>query len=106
MSNPKEGSPAWVDTWALAAHLERMPLHRWIAEKWINYVLSDDAQLGYLRNLASTPTNENVARIATAKEVEQFHIGDHEYFEKLLMWPILPKKSQNTYRKMWDEAFK
>lgn len=106
MANPKEGAPAWVDTWALAAHLKHMPLHRWVAEKWINYILSDQAQLGYLRSLASTPTNTNVARIATAKEIREFHIGDYAYFENLLMWPTLPKVSQNRYREMWDEAFK
>lgn len=106
MSNPAEGSPAWVDTWALAAHLKRLPDHRWVAEQWINFVLSDRKQLGYMRNLSASPTNELVAKIATAKEVKTFHLGDRKYFKNLLFWPKLSKKAQDIYGSLWRDAFK
>jgi spermidine/putrescine-binding protein len=105
MSNPVEGSPAWVDTWALAAHLKDLPDHRWVAEQWINFVLSDQAQLGYMRSLGATPTNEKVARIATAEEVKKIHVGDRDYFDNLLFWSILPNETQTAYGNMWREAF-
>ena len=105
MANPVEGSPAWVDTWALAAHLKNMPDHRWVAEQWINFILDDKQQLGYMHSLGATPTNEAVAKIATAEEVKDYHIGDRKYFSELLFWPLLPNNTQSAYGNMWRQAF-
>lgn len=105
MSEPIEGSPAWVDTWALAAHLKNFPDQLWAAEKWINFVISDEAQLRYMRSLGASPTNADVAKIATAKEIREFHIGDKKHFDDLWFWPILSSETQFAYGNMWSEVF-
>lgn len=106
MAEPVEGSPAWVDTWALAAHLKNLPDQRWVAEQWINYVISDQAQLRYMRKLGASPTNADVAKIATAKEVKELHIGDNKHFDELWFWPILSSETQLAYGDMWRGVFK
>lgn len=105
LSSPKEGSPAWIDTWALAAHLKRLPARRWVAEQWINFTLSDQIQTRYMRQLNVTPLNEKVARIASSIEVERFHIGDRKYFDELLLWPALSAQAQDAYQDLWRNAF-
>jgi ABC-type Fe3+ transport system substrate-binding protein len=105
MADPIEGSPAWVNTWALAAHLKNSPDQLWVAEKWINFVISDVTQLSYMRRLGASPTNANVAKIATASETRDFHIGDTKHFDDLWFWPILSSKTQFAYDNMWREVF-
>ena len=87
------------------AHLKNFPDQLWAAEKWINYTISDEAQLRYMRSLGASPTNANVAKIATAKEVKVFHIGNKKHFDDLWFWPILSSETQFAYGNMWREVF-
>ena len=76
-----------------------------IAEEWINYSLSSEMQVDYLRKINQFPVNLSIGPLLTAQEVENYHINDPNYLKNnLILWKILPRRHQNGFKLMWKNA--
>jgi len=105
MAQPKEGTTGWVDNWMIGISLRDNPQMKQIAEEWINYSLSPEVQVGYVRNIAQFPVNLSIKDRLTAEEIRDFHLDDPGYFKKnLILWEVLRERDQNGFRKMWNDA--
>ncbi len=108
MAEPKEGTTGWVDGHAIGHSLADKPVHKKIAEEWINFTLSDDFQLqAIVRGIGSAPVNVSIKDKLTAEEVATFHLDDPNYFKNnRILWPTLSKRQRNFFNKLWADALK
>jgi len=105
MAAPEEGTTGWVDNWMISAGLKDNPTMKAIAEAWINYSLSPDIQVGYVRNIAQFPVNITIKDRLTPEENATYHLDDPTYFEKqLVLWKVLSRNDQDGFRRMWKKA--
>jgi spermidine/putrescine-binding protein len=105
MADLQEGTTGWVDNWMLAAALEKNPELKRIAEEWINFSLSPEVQVGYVRNIAQFPVNMTITERLAPEEAAYFHVGDPQYFkEKFILWEVLNQRAQNGFKYMWEQA--
>jgi len=106
MASPKEGTTRWIDGHAISKNLADKPLHKKIAEDWINYTLSEAFQLKVIaRGIASAPVNITIKNQLTADEIDRFHFNDENYFsKKQTLWPTLSKTQRRLMKLLWDKA--
>jgi spermidine/putrescine-binding protein len=108
MAEPKEGTTSWVGGYALSHTLKDKPLHKKIAEEWINFSLSDDFQIqAIVRGIGSAPVNATIVDRLTKHEVAAFHLDDVNYFSNnRIIWPTLSKRQRNFFKKLWQDSLK
>ncbi len=105
IAEPKEGTTGWVDNFMISNKLEKKPLHKKIAEEWLNFVLSDAYQIYDVRGLACAPITTTVKAKLTAAEVAQFHLDDPTHFQKnRILWKVLSKKNRKGLKMLWTDA--
>ncbi|MGE0087433.1 MAG: PotD/PotF family extracellular solute-binding protein [Desulfococcaceae bacterium] len=105
MAQPKEGTTGWVDNWMIGFSLKDNPQMKQIAEEWINYSISPEVQVGYVRKIAQFPVNLSIKDRLTAEEIRDFHLDDPGYFKKnLILWEVLRERDQNGFKRLWEEA--
>jgi len=106
MASPKEGTTRWIDGHAISNNLADKPLHKKIAEDWINYTLSEEFQLKVIaRGIASAPVNITIKNQLTADETNRFHLNDDNFFSKeQALWPTLSKTQRRFMKLLWDNA--
>lgn len=101
IADPKEGSTAWIDYWAITHALKDKPIKKKLAEEWINYSLSPEVQIGSIRNWGATPVVNNINSFLTDREINIFRPGDINYWKKQSLWGIQDKKTHNAYIHLW-----
>jgi spermidine/putrescine transport system substrate-binding protein len=106
MAEPKEGTTGWVDGHAISRTLADKPLHKRIAEEWINFTLSDEFQLqAIVRGIGSAPVNISIKDKLTKDEIASFHLDDPDYFKNnRILWPTLSKRKRNFFNQLWQDA--
>ena len=106
MASPKEGTTRWIDGHAISNNLADKPLHKKIAEDWINYTLSEEFQLKVIaRSIASAPVNLTIKSQLTVDEANRFHFNDENFFSKdQALWPTLSKTQRRFMELLWDNA--
>lgn len=106
-ATPKEGATGWVDHWLIGYSLKEFPLKKQLAEEWINFTLSDEMQLYYLKKLSQNPVTSSIKKKLSKEEVKRFHIDDDYYLnEQLNLWQILSRRQQNGFQQLWLTAKK
>jgi hypothetical protein len=60
--------------------------------------------LRYMGSLGASPTKASVAKISTAREIKEFHIGDKKHFRNLLFCPTSSSEPQFHYGNMCYEV--
>jgi len=106
MASPKEGITTWIDGHAISKNLADKPLHKKIAEDWINYTLSEEFQFKVIaKGIASAPVNITIKSQLTADEIDRFHLNDENFFtKKQILWPTLSKTQRRFMKLLWDKA--
>ena len=105
MAEPKEGTTGWVDNWMISAALKDHPKMKAIAEAWINYSLSPEVQVGYVRNIAQFPVNLSIKDRLTPEEIAAFHLDEPSYFKNhLILWKVLSRHDLDGFRRIWKKA--
>ncbi len=108
MSEPKEGSAAWVGIHVLGYALESNPGLKQIAEEWLNYLLTDEFQTQIVREMGAGQVTATVRDKLTPEEIERLHL-DHPagHFEKYhILHKVLEKTDRKGLRRLWDKALK
>lgn len=108
MAEPNEGTTGWVDGHAISRTLADKPLHKKMAEEWINFTLSDQFQLeAIVRGIGSAPVNVAIKNQLSAEEVAAFHLDDPDYFKNnRILWPTLTARQRNFFKLLWQDALK
>ena len=76
-----------------------------IAEEWINYALGAEMQVNYVRTIGQCPVNLSIKEHLTPQEIITYHLDNPDYFKNnLILWKVLSQRSQNGFKKMWEEA--
>ncbi|MGB1239772.1 MAG: ABC transporter substrate-binding protein [Pseudomonadales bacterium] len=101
---PKEGTPVWIDGYALTRELAHKPLHKRIAEQFINYSLSEQYQRDVVyKQLDSLPVNlpvfEQLARADSLPAHERC-------IDLSFTWPVLSFRQRNFMRSLWFQALR
>ncbi len=106
MANPKEGTTGWVDGHSITNTVANKPMHKKIAEEWINFSISDEFQLeAIVKGIGSAPVNIAIKSKLTAKEIATFHLDDPDYFKNnIILWPTLNTRQRNFFKKLWGDA--
>jgi spermidine/putrescine transport system substrate-binding protein len=105
MAQPKEGTTGWVDNWMIGHSLKDNPQMKRIAEEWINFSISPEIQLGYVRNIAQFPVSLAIKPLLSDTEIVQFHLDDPEYFRNnLVLWKVLSMEDQAGFKQMWKQV--
>ncbi|WP_430460689.1 ABC transporter substrate-binding protein [Thalassolituus sp. LLYu03] len=106
VATPKEGVTGWLDGYALTRTLRDRPLHRHIAEDWINFSISKEYQYEVMvKQIGSAPVNTEVASLLTPDEISQYLLDQPDAFKSSrILWPTLNKRERNYFRKLWDDA--
>lgn len=104
---PIEGTTGFVDGFMISKHVEKNPLLLAVALDWVNYTLSEEMQLMYMRSIGAFPASTLVANKATPAEVELYRLDQPGFFrEKLVLWPVLDERTSNGVTLLWEAAKK
>ena len=89
----------------ISAALKDHPKMKAIAEAWINYSLSPEVQVGYVRNIAQFPVNLSIKDRLTPEEIAAFHLDEPSYFKNhLILWKVLSRHDLDGFRRIWKKA--
>lgn len=104
MACPLEGTTVWIDGHSLSRTLENRPLHKLIAEEWINFTLEDEVQRNAVaRDLNSLPATENIfSELQASGKLPH----DPECINFDLKWPELTPLQRNFMKSIWKQALK
>ncbi len=106
-AEPVEGSPWWVDNFAVGSSLADKPGLRRIAEELINYLISPEFQLeNVIDSLSAVPVN--TATPLTEEQQKAFHMDDdaETFVKRRILWPTLSERARNGFARMWKNAGK
>ncbi|MDM8517620.1 extracellular solute-binding protein [Desulfobacterales bacterium HSG16] len=104
MAKPREGTTMWVDHWAITYAVKNNPLKKKLCEEWIDYCLSQDLQIGVIRNWGVSPVVTNINELITEDEIDTFNVGDNEYWKTLSPWSYQNKRTKNSYKILWKST--
>jgi spermidine/putrescine-binding protein len=99
---PREGATAWVDSWAIGAHVKGEKLKAACA--FINIALSAKSQAEVARATGYGVVNMYVGRFLSAAEIVDFHITDPNYLNRLILWQPLSAENLKRYQKAWIDS--
>ncbi len=106
MAMPKEGTPYWIDSYAVTWALADQPFLKQVAELWINTLLQLDYQVDYvLRELTQTPVVMNFGESLTPAEMERLQIDAQEHAsENRIPQPTVSRRDRNGLKALWEDA--
>lgn len=99
---PREGATAWVDSWAIGAHVKGEALRA--ACIIIDVALSQQAQAAVARATGYAVVNMYAGRELSPAEVVSFHLTDPDYLNRLIMWQPLDDNTMARYRRAWEAS--
>jgi len=108
LSIMEEGVTGWMDPYVISHTLKNKPMLKKIAEEWVNFSLSNDYQIeAVIRQLSSFPVIKNIKPMLNAEEVQTYRVDEPEFVKSnLILWPVLPKRTRNGFKNLWDDALK
>ena len=107
MAKPGEGTTAYVDSFMIAKAAEKNPRLLAIAEAWVDYALSEEMQVTYMRSIGVFPSSTLVLSKATPAEVEKYALNKPTFFrDSFILWPVLDERASNGYSQLWEAAKK
>jgi spermidine/putrescine-binding protein len=108
LAEPKEGTPFWIDAYAVTWTLEDRPFLKRVAEEWINKTLTVDFQLeSIVRDLSIYPVVTGIAEHLTAEEKERAcldKLGSPD--SRRLLQPTMSQRDRNGVQLLWKEAMR
>jgi spermidine/putrescine-binding protein len=106
MADPKEGTPWWIDDYAITWSLEDKPFLKKVAEEWINEALKPDFQVeNIIRDLTIHPVTTNINDRLSLEERQRLGIDRPGSFtEKRILQQTMSRRDRNGLRLLWDEA--
>ncbi|WP_261842213.1 ABC transporter substrate-binding protein [Aliamphritea ceti] len=101
---PQEGTTIWIDGHSLSRTLKERPLHKRIAEEWINFTLSKEFQKNAIyQRLNSFPANEETySALKKAKALPH----NEACIDFTFRWPELNSRQRNFMKSIWQQALK
>jgi spermidine/putrescine transport system substrate-binding protein len=101
-ADPKEGVTVWLDTLAIAKHVEADPAKLEAAYMLVDYMISVDAQARIARDFGSVIVNPKAkAKLTAAQSGAQ---PGENFFDEERFWQPLNDRTRNGFKKMWDDA--
>ncbi len=79
---PEEGATGWSDTWMVSTESE----HKTCAYKWMNHIISPEANAAVAEYFGESPANPKACPIASKGHCKVFHAGDVEFAEQIWYW--------------------
>lgn len=106
VAEPDEGTPCWIDNYAVTWALADKPFLKKVAEKYINSILSTDYQLDHImRNMSLTPIITNINTLLTRQEKKRLNLGTPDFFRKnRILQYTYSKRDRNGLALLWKEA--
>ncbi|MCP3994232.1 MAG: extracellular solute-binding protein [bacterium] len=106
MAAPKEGTPWWIDDYAITWTLRDKPFLKRVAEEWINEVLEPDFQVrNIIRDLSIYPTVTHIHDKLTPDEKQRFGPGRvGSVMEGRIFQQTVSRRDRNGLRLLWSEA--
>lgn len=108
-AKPDEGTPGWVDNYAICHTLKDRPFLRKVAEDWLNFVISPGFQArAVVRGIGSGPVNLAALDLLTEKEIHNLGMeSPEEVMDNRFLWPIINNsRNRNGLRRLWKDALK
>lgn len=99
---PREGATAWVDVWAIGAHVSGEKLRAACA--FINASLDARAQAKVASATGYGVVNSYATRYLSAADIVEFHITDADYLARMILWQPLPPEVLARYQKAWRDS--
>jgi len=105
-AEPTEGTPCWIDNYAITWTLLNKPFLKKVAEEYINQLLSTDYQINHImRFISTTPIITNIGELLEPDEKKRLHIGSPNFFSKnRILQHTYSKRDRNGLKLLWDEA--
>jgi len=103
---PEEGSPFWIDNYAITWSLAENPFLKKVAEEWIDKLLEPSYQIEYVvRELNQIPVIATFGGGLTAAEKTRLHIGDPTSLkERVILQRTISQRDRNGLKLIWEEA--
>lgn len=108
IAEPFEGSPSWIDNYAITWSLAEKPLLKKIAEEYINSRLSIEYQIEHImHHMSLTPIITNITEELTEYEKACIHVGYPNFFEEnRILQPTYSERTRNGLKLLWDQAIR
>ncbi|MHB8887025.1 MAG: ABC transporter substrate-binding protein [Methylovirgula sp.] len=85
---PKEGAVGMFDSYLI----RRGSTHADLDYQFINHQISPETQLQLVRITGLNPANIETLSLLTAGEIAALHLGEADYFDRMLLWDTMPRK--------------
>jgi len=108
IAEPVEGSPSWIDNYAITWALEDKPFLKKVAEEYINKLLTTDYQINHImHHLSLSPIITNIGNLLTKTEKERIHIGTPDFFNtNRILLPTFSRRTRNGFKLLWEDIIK
>ncbi|MCP4751587.1 MAG: extracellular solute-binding protein [Proteobacteria bacterium] len=108
IAEPVEGSPCWIDNYAISWALADKPFIKKAAEEYINELLTTDYQVEHImRHMSLTPIITNISDLLTAEEKRRIPVGTPNFFNRnRILEPTYSKRDRNGLKMLWSAAMK
>lgn len=93
---PKEGAVGMFDSYLISAQSKNISL----AHQFINFQINPHTQKEMYEATGLVPANSKTESLLTKEEIKSLHLDDNNYFEKMLLWDVMPRKH------LYDEVLK
>ncbi len=103
-SDPVEGTTAWLDHWSICSNVPKESLKYKICMDWIDYCISPDVQKTAVELWGVTPILKTDSNLFDQKDIDNYNIGDQEYWEEVSFWGIVTPQTMRNYRALWSFA--
>lgn len=97
---PKEGAVGMFDSYLIRRGSTNVAL----AYQFINHQISLDTQQRMVRITGLAPANIETLSLLTPQEIKALHLGDTDYFSRMLLWDVMPRK--HLYDELLEEVRK
>jgi len=103
---PVEGTPYWIDNYAITWALADDPFRKKLAEEWINMLLELDYQVDYIvREITLVPVVDDIEDVLTPAEAERLYASALESsYEQRIPQTMVSSRDRNGLQKLWREA--
>ena len=103
---PKEGTPFWIDNYAITWTLAEKPFLRKVAEEWIDKLLQPSFQVDHvIRELSQMPVVIGLEAELSPEEKKRMHLGAFAPDqERLIPLETVSRINRNGLKHLWDEA--
>ncbi len=106
MAEPAEGTPYWIDNYAITSALADKPFLKKLAEEYINELQTTDYQVGHiLRVVGTIPIISNIEHLLTSEEKKRIHVGTSDFSNKnRVLLPTYSQRDRNGLKILWKKA--